>query len=273
MQNKPIFHKKSYFLDIINVFIAISWFFAYLSLLFKIRKNNNVIGLSLQTLVVLVVAECNHVAITLALSFHFGIVPELDFYLCDCTTAILSVATLLYILWDYYGIYEWEVDNFGVYISHYVLSLILPDGNKVISKGSDLFILKYHWFAIYFINIFISMVLFTLRRSNLPAFLSFWEAYMDGLSSIALLPQFHMFFNKRPRKIPHTLVQFVLFILLARFLMLWYWLLYPLFREVVIPGRVLHVSSEVLNVLILLNFVFYHIRLKVTTEKNTHLPI
>ncbi|KAH8741098.1 hypothetical protein FG386_001650 [Cryptosporidium ryanae] len=278
MQDKPLFWNISYFLDIVNIATAVSWFFAYLTLLIKIRRNNNVIGLSLQTLVILVIAECNHVMITLALSFYFGATLGIDFYLCDCTTAILSVTTLICILKNYSELYERERDNFGANIANYALRLLSISEYKTVSKKCEHeyfnpLAVKYCWLSIYLVNIFISIAIFAFRKSNLPTFISFWESYMDGLSSIALLPQLHMFFNKRPRKVPPILIQFVSFILLARLLMLLYWLLYPLFREVVFPGRVLHILSELMNVLFLINFVFYNIKSRIINQKHASLPM
>ncbi|KAK6590566.1 hypothetical protein RS030_152390 [Cryptosporidium xiaoi] len=278
MQDKPLFLNISYLLDVINIATAISWFFAYLSLLIKVRRNNNVIGLSLQTLIILVIAECNHVVITLVLSFYFGVVPGIDFYLCDCTTAMLSITTLVYILKNYGDIYEKERDNFGANIANYAFRLLLPKEGGIVRKknkfeDTDPLAIKYGWLSIYFVNVFISIALFAFRKSNLPALLSFWESYMDGLSSVALLPQLHMFFNKRPRKVPPTLIQFVSFILLGRLLMLLYWLLYPLFREALVPGRLLHISSELMNALLLSNFIFYNIRSKIINEKGETLPM
>ncbi|KAF7456423.1 ER lumen protein retaining receptor [Cryptosporidium felis] len=276
MQDKPLLHNFAYLLDLINLATAISWLLAYIALFIKISRERNIFGLSLQTLLALVVAECNHVLITIVLSSHFNVNLGIDFYFCDCLTAIISIATFIYIINNYYETYERNRDNFGLNISNQIIRLISCYYPNEEAKGINKYHYisqKYHWLVIYLLNFFFGTTIFLFRKSSIPPLVSVWESYMDSLLTIALLPQVFMFYNKRPRKVSSLLAHFVVFILLARSLMLLYWILYPLFREIVIPGRRLHIFSESLNVLFLSQFLFYFIKSKLLGEKSIFLPM
>ncbi|OII74869.1 uncharacterized protein cubi_03001 [Cryptosporidium ubiquitum] len=278
MQEKPIFYNFAFLLDLLNFATAVSWFFAYLALFFKLKREKNVVGLSLQTLLILVVAECNHVIITVILSSHYHVKLELDFYLCDCLTALLSVTTFIYIYNNFYETYENNRDTFGLNVTNFVICWI----SKV--SGSANFnekkINRFHptsqnffWLTIYIMNFFLGSMIFFLRKSSSPPIISFWESYMDSLLSLALLPQIYMFYNKKPRRVSSPLAHFVAFILLARIFMLFYWILYPLFKFSIVPGRRLHIFSEFLNVIFLTHFMYYFLKSKLNGENDISLPL
>lgn len=278
MQEEPIFYSFASFIDVLNFATAVSWFFAYLSLFFKLKREKNIIGLSLQTILILVVAECNHVLITIILSSHYHVKLGLDFYLCDFSTALLSLATFTYIYSNFYETYEKNRDTFGLNITNLLVGYISKANgddaydskkrNRVHPTSKNIF-----WLAIYVINFFIGSIIFLFRKSSSPPLISFWESYMDSLLSLALLPQIYMFYNKKPRKVSSPLAHFVAFILLARMLMLLYWILYPLFKYSIVPGRRLHIFSESLNVIFLSHFMYHFLRSKFLGESDVSLPL
>ncbi|KAJ1607465.1 hypothetical protein OJ253_2345 [Cryptosporidium canis] len=277
MQEQPILHNFASFLDVINFGTALSWFLAYLTLFFKLKREKNIIGLSLQTLLILVVAECNHVLITIMLSSHYNVKLGLDFYICDCSTALLSLATFTYIYSRFYETYERNRDTFGLNVANITVSWVSKTfGNDIYnSKCNKLHPTsqKIFWLTIYVINLFLGSLIFIFRKSTSPSLISFWESYMDSLLSLALLPQIYMFYNKKPRKVSSLLAHFVAFILLARLLMLLYWIVYPLFKYSVVPGRRLHIFSESLNVIFLSHFMYYFLRSKLLGENYIFLPM
>ncbi|POM83416.1 ER lumen protein retaining receptor family protein [Cryptosporidium meleagridis] len=278
MQKKPIFHNFAFILDVINFATALSWFCAYLALFLKLKREKNVVGLSLQTMLMLVVAECNHVLITAVLSSHYHVELGLDFYLCDCSTALLSAVTFAYIYFNFYETYESNRDTFGLNVTDFIFCWILKAdrSNYFIQKKSNRYYSiskKIFWLTIYILNIFLGLIIFFLRKSSSPPIISFWESYMDSLLSLALLPQIFMFYNKKPRKVSSLLAHFVVFILLARVFMLLYWILYPLFKLSIVPGRKLHIFSESLNVTFLMHFMYYFIRSKLNGENEILLPL
>lgn len=275
---EPIFHNFAFLLDLLNLATAASWFSAYLALFFKLKREKNVVGLSLQTLLILVVAECNHVLITIILSSHYNVKLELDFYLCDCLTAILSLTTFAYIYSNFYETYENNRDTFGLNITNFIICSVSKafGSNHFNQKKSN----KYHptsqnifWLTVYIINFLLGSAIYFFRRSSSPPIISFWESYMDSLLSLALLPQIYMFYNKKPRRVSSLLAHFVAFILLARIFMLLYWILYPLFKLSIVPGRRLHIFSEFLNVIFLAHFMYYFIRSKLNGENDVFLPL
>lgn len=278
MQEKPIFHNFASLLDVLNFATAVSWFFAYLSLFFKLKREKNIIGLSLQTLSILVVAEFNHVLITIILSSHYHVKLGLDFYICDCSTALLSLATFTYIYTNFYETYEKNRDTFGLNITNLIVCWVSGTNgndaydnkkhNKIHPASQNLF-----WLTIYVLNLFLGTIIYLFRKSSSPPLISFWESYMDSLLSLALLPQIYMFYNKKPRKVSSLLAHFVAFILLARVLMLFYWILYPLFKYSIVPGRRLHIFSESLNVVFLSHFMYHFIRSKILGEVDIFLPL
>ncbi|EEA05326.1 uncharacterized protein CMU_023310 [Cryptosporidium muris RN66] len=275
MSNSPALYKFSYIHDIFNYATAVSWLLGYCSLFLKLHRDQNAAGLSLQTLFMLVLTELNHVLILIVMTAYFKVPLGIDFYICDCSTVLISLATFSYIIFSFYDSYEEEKDTFGLNVASCIFESIIGKTNKndVLERKIHTLAKRFHWIVAYLISLLASIPLFLFRRSHLPMLLSFWECYIDMQLTFALVPQLYMFYNKKPRKVSSLLAHFVVFILLARILMLLYWATYPLFKYTSIPGRKLHITTEFLNIIILAHFMFYFIRAKLLGQRDIPLPI
>eukprot|EP00922_Rhytidocystis_sp_ex-Travisia-forbesii_P005268 GHVS01007682.1.p1 GENE.GHVS01007682.1~~GHVS01007682.1.p1 ORF type:complete len:357 (+),score=55.77 GHVS01007682.1:243-1313(+) len=252
--------------DLLNYGTAFWWFIAYAALLQKLRRERSALGLSLQTLFALVFVEVNNVILIVSLAVYLGKpVFQLDFWIVDCTTAIMSAYTFAYVYRNFFASYEKQKDTFG---------------RKLCSVFCCFQTLTEHYYGLflYVLSALIALPIFLFRHtapssSSTSSILSFWECFDDSVLSIALLPQLFMFYNKRPRKVNALLGRFVVCLLLARALAFAYWLTFPLFHAVPQRGRGVHLFTEALNLLILSDFVFYYIKAKLKGHQHVTLPI
>eukprot|EP00922_Rhytidocystis_sp_ex-Travisia-forbesii_P005269 GHVS01007683.1.p1 GENE.GHVS01007683.1~~GHVS01007683.1.p1 ORF type:complete len:343 (+),score=47.29 GHVS01007683.1:228-1256(+) len=252
--------------DLLNYGTAFWWFIAYAALLQKLRRERSALGLSLQTLFALVFVEVNNVILIVSLAVYLGKpVFQLDFWIVDCTTAMMSAYTFAYVYRNFFASYEKQKDTFG---------------RKLCSVFCCFQTLTEHYYGLflYVLSALIALPIFLFRHaapssSSTSSILSFWECFDDSVLSIALLPQLFMFYNKRPRKVNALLGRFVVCLLLARALAFAYWLTFPLFHAVPQRGRGVHLFTEALNLLILSDFVFYYIKAKLKGHQHVTLPI
>eukprot|EP00922_Rhytidocystis_sp_ex-Travisia-forbesii_P066104 GHVS01098169.1.p1 GENE.GHVS01098169.1~~GHVS01098169.1.p1 ORF type:complete len:285 (+),score=18.92 GHVS01098169.1:293-1147(+) len=253
--------------DLLNYGTAFWWFVAYASLLQKLKRERSSLGLSLQTLLALVFVEVNNVVLIVCLAVYLGKpVFHLDFWIVDCTTALMSAYTFIYVYRSFYASYEKQKDTFGKKIFGLFCCF-------------QVFTDKYYGLFIYFLSALIALPIFLCRHSlsmtsSLGAsLLSYWECFDDSVLALALLPQLFMFYNKRPRKVNALLGRFVVCLLLARVLAFAYWLTFPWFHASPQRGRGVHLFTEALNILVLADFVFYYIKAKLKGQEHVTLPI
>eukprot|EP01066_Platyproteum_vivax_P013700 Platyproteum_vivax@DN618_c0_g1_i1.p1 len=272
------------FHDATNYLTALLWFLAYASLLQKLRRERSAVGLSLQSLLALVLSELNSVALLLAV--HFSVNDSKlnwDFLLCDTLTSLIAIATLYTVIRRFSNSYESHKDTFGRKFCSIIAccGLFQPgdyrlhekkDGPLPLSRGVCSG--KCYWFFLYILAFAIAAPLFVFRRTGtIPPLLSAWECLDDSLLAVALIPQLFMFYNRRPRRVSQPLGRFVVLMLLARICSFSYWYTDPWFHRVGLPGRGVHLVTEALNILILLDFAYHFVKSSTKGYREVQLPI
>lgn len=272
----PLLFSWSFLHDILNYATAVFWFFAYVAIIQKVHKERNAYGLSFQTLFALVVVEVSNVLLIVSLLSYHGKPFNADFFVVDCTSAIVSICVFVYLYRNFWSTYEKQRDTFG---QKYLRLMKVP------SCGPSS-----HVCFLYILSLFVSFTMFILRRSPhapsisdvaryghgrlaLGMLLSFWECFNDSVLALALLPQLFMFYNKRPRKVTNLLGTFVAMLFCARILAFIYWLSFPLFHRSQPTGRGIHLTTEALNILILVDFLYYYVKAKLSGQEDIALPI
>jgi len=266
---EPLLSDFAFLHDLLNYATAASWFCGYVALLQKLRRDRSALGLSLQTLTALVISELNTLLIILFVYISKGIHFGVDFILCDVATVVVSGWTLLTIHRKFFNSYEEDRDTFGKKFCPCSSS----KGRSQYGVSPGLISRRVHWLFLYLLAACFAVPLFVFRRQSLPPLLSFFECFDDMLLALALLPQLSMFYGKRPRRVSHLLGRFVVFLLLARVCSLFYWLTDPLFRSEPIPGRGVHISTEIINLAILSDFTYYYLTSSYKGHKDINLPL
>ncbi|CDJ39349.1 hypothetical protein, conserved [Eimeria tenella] len=273
----PALQRWSVVHDALNYSTAVFWLLAYGAVLQKVHRERSACGLSFQTLFALVVVEVSNVLLILSLLAFHGKPFHLDFFLVDCTSALVSIWAFVHLFRNFRASYEKQRDSFG---QKYLRLLRLP------SCGAS-----GHLFFLYLLSFVLSFSMFLLRRSpHAPSLgevarsssssrlavgllLSLWECFNDSVLALALLPQLQMFYSKRPRKVSNLLGTFVAMLFCARVLAFLYWLSFPLFHRSQPTGRGIHLATEALNILILLDFLYYYVKAKLAGQEDIALPI
>eukprot|EP00919_Chromeraceae_sp_WS-2016_P063748 GHVR01150885.1.p1 GENE.GHVR01150885.1~~GHVR01150885.1.p1 ORF type:complete len:270 (-),score=25.46 GHVR01150885.1:18-827(-) len=245
--------------DALNYATAIFWFLAYLTILLKVHRDKSALGISLQSLFALFLSELNNVILQILLSFSYSFTLGKAFWACDVSTTLLSFLAWWYIFNFYYSSYERDRDTFGLKFCKLVLD---PKKARAV----------YPLF-VYLVALILTIPLFLLRRTRLSVVFSLYECMDDTLLAIALIPQLYMFYNKRPRKVSNLLGDFVVLLFMARMCALIYWLSYPLFHPGSVPSRGLHIGTEILNIIILADFLYHFAKAKYRRESDISLPI
>ncbi|CDJ69582.1 hypothetical protein, conserved [Eimeria necatrix] len=264
--------------DALNYSTAVFWLLAYGAVLQKVQRERSACGVSFQTLFALVVVEVSNVLLILSLLAFHGKPFHLDFFLVDCTSAAVSIWAFVHLFRNFRTSYEQQRDSFGLkYLRLLRLRCCCAAG---------------HLCCLYLLSFLLSFSMFLLRRSPhaalarssssssssssrvaLGLLLSLWECFNDSVLALALLPQLQMFYSKRPRKVSHLLGTFVAMLFCARVLAFLYWLSFPLFHRSEPTGRGIHLATEALNILILLDFLYYYVKAKLAGQEDIALPI
>uniref|UniRef100_A0A0G4F9T4 ER lumen protein-retaining receptor n=1 Tax=Chromera velia CCMP2878 TaxID=1169474 RepID=A0A0G4F9T4_9ALVE len=244
--------------DMMNYGTALFWFLGYVIIIWKVKKDRSAAGISLQSLFALFLSEFNNVVLQVILAWTYNFSLGLAFWICDVSTSILSFFSWYHIFTKYYSSYEKDRDTFGLKFCR-----VLPNnlGKKVYA------------FFLYFVAFVITIPLFIFRRTRLPTLYSLYECFDDTMLALALIPQLYMFYNRRPRRVSSLLGHFVVLLFIARLCALSYWLTYPIFHSGAIPSRGLHICTELFNLLILLDFLYYYLVAAVKGEKDIALPL
>ncbi|EPR62096.1 hypothetical protein TGME49_224800 [Toxoplasma gondii ME49] len=275
-QGVPFLYHLSFLHDLLNYATALLWLLAYVALMLKVQRERNAYGLSFQSLFALVWVEVSNVLLILCLLVYHNKPIHAEFFIVDCSSALISLAAFVYINRYFSSTYESQRDNFGKRFCRMLCGKFCVE--------------KFSWLFLYFVAFVISCPMFLLRRSKYAAplsviasngslrlialtFLSFWECFNDSVLALALVPQLFMFYNKRPRKVTNLLGTFVALLFFARICAFLYWLTFTWFHTSEPTGRGIHLLTEALNILILLDFLYHYIRAKLAGERDISLPI
>lgn len=234
----------------------------FLAVLLKLQSSRSAAGLSLQTLVTVVAARTLHLASHfLKLHYQPTVLPWILYPAFDVVNAGLGI-TCVFLFGSYYrASYEAEKDNFGIQI--YDKLGLLPKADKQ-EPGS----FRRNFVAMSFLYVVIvvmSFVWYCIRRSPSTFLVSYYCCFYEVMSAMALIPQLWMF--HQDRKVNGLLANFVVLTAMSRVFVLSFWIAYPWVYYWSNPdNRGIQMASEVLNIIILSDFLYYWVRAKLRGE-------
>eukprot|EP00923_Selenidium_pygospionis_P036122 GHVN01063372.1.p1 GENE.GHVN01063372.1~~GHVN01063372.1.p1 ORF type:complete len:263 (+),score=9.79 GHVN01063372.1:52-840(+) len=244
----------------LNYASAFCWFGAYVSLFTKVAGEKNILGVSLQSLTALVVAEINGFLIAAAQAWYTGSTLDADVVACAAVTTFSSIIALYVVSTKLSNTYEEDKDSFGKFLCPW------RSGYKRLDRRA-------HWMSLYALAFIFCLPLWFMRRSVVPSVISLWECFDDMVLALAFVPQLSMFYSKRPRRISKPLGTFVVLLLLARVFTLVYWATFPQLAGETPVGRGVHIVTEICNVAILADFVYYYLASASKGLPSVYLPV
>jgi hypothetical protein len=250
---------SSAMLDAVIFMSDLSLLGSFVSLFLQVKNRRSATGISLQTVAAVAASRCLHL-ISHPTSLHFVpmSLPIGLFYLMDYLNAFVGLGVLFYIMTNHISTYESEKDNF----SHKFLSKWITDQSVVRS-------LRYVF--IYVVAGLFGFVWYLVRRSQHTFILSYFCCYYEAICAVALLPQLWMF--QQDKVVSPQLANFVVAIGCNRFFTLIFWLSYPYVYPNRYPdNRGVQMTSEILNLLILSDFLYYYIKAKIRGDKIIVIP-
>lgn len=237
----------------------------FITVFLKLRQSRSAAGLSLQTLATVVGARCLHL-----ISHHIGlhytpaVLPWQLFTAIDIVNALAGVVVLASFLTIYYPSYEKAKDNFGIHVFE---KLGILDKTSSLRESpalaatvlySGVATLAFGWYFI--------------RRSHHSFWISYFCCFYEALGAVALIPQLWMF--HQDKKVSNLLANFVVLTALNRFFTLMFWIFYPKIYFWRYPdNRGIQMVSEILNLAILSDFLYYWARSKIRGEKEVVLDL
>jgi hypothetical protein len=247
------------FLDLSILLSDISILGSFVALYLQVKSRKSALGLSLQTVGAVAVARVLHL-LSHPIGIHFrpDTLPFFFYVILDYANAGVGVFVLYYIFSNYMNTYEAEKDNFS---QNFWLKLGLD---------KDL-VAKLKWAFIYIIAGIFGIIWHLVRRSHHTFAVSFFCCYYEALCAVALLPQLWMF--QQDRVVSPQLANFVALTAANRLFTLVFWLAYPyVFWNRYPDNRGVQMASEVLNLLILSDFLYYFIRARMKGQKVIVIP-
>jgi hypothetical protein len=247
------------FCDLAILFSDLSILGSFVALYYQVTSRKSAVGVSLQTVGAVAVARTIHL-ISHPLDIHFlpDTLPFAIFVLMDYLNAFLGCYVLWVIIRDYWDTYEAEKDNFSQ-------SFLLKVGM------SPEIVKKFKYAFIYIIAGVCGFVWYLFRRSSLTFLVSYFCCYYEALCAIALLPQLWMF--QQDRVVSPQLANFVALTAANRLFTLIFWVSYPyVFWNRYPDNRGVQMVSEILNLLILSDFLYYFIQAKIRGQKVVIIP-
>ncbi len=232
---------------------------AFIALFMQVRHRKSAVGISLQTLGALVAARVIHL-LSHPLNVHFQPKEFEDglFSLLDFVNAGFGCFVLYFILSKYMNTYESEKDSFS---QNFFLRAGL---NKNL-------VYKLRYAFVYIIAAVFGFVWYLIRRSPQPFYISYFCCYYEALLAVSLLPQLWMF--QQDRVVSPQLANFVALLAVSRLCTLIFWVSYPYIYWNRYPdNRGVQMASEVLNLAILSDFLYYFIKAKIQGQKVVIIP-
>lgn len=233
---------------------------SFLAVFHKIRATRSASGLSLQTLIAIVIARCIHL-LTHGLALHYRpeILPKAVFHSLDVVSACAGFACLYSFCAYHYSTYEVDKDNFGIQILERFNCM--PKVGALRHKPVVAALLLHTVVAI------AAFVYYFVRPGPLPFLTRYFGCYYESLYSLALFPQLWMF--HKDKHVPSVLATFIVSIAVGRICIFTFWWSYPLVHPWSLPAnRSVQMGSEALNLLILSDFLYYWGRSKFLGHKD-----
>merc|ERR1719263_2547225 len=187
------------------------------------------------------------------------------FKFADFAVVLSGAFCILAILTRFYKSYEVEKDNFGIQM--FDKFGILPELGmgrfRPIAAASVLYT-------------FAGMlaVIWYLSRSVNSHSLTSYTCFSEVLSAVALLPQLWMF--RSDKQVDRNLATFVVAVAVSRICTLLFWTLLPYFlvqKWTVLSNRSMQMKLEVVNLLILSDFLYHWVRAKMRGDKEVNLGV
>jgi hypothetical protein len=247
------------FLDLSILLSDLSILGSFVALYLQVKSRKSALGLSLQTVGAVAAARLLHLfSHPIGIHFRPDTLPFWLFALLDYANAGFGLFVVYFIFANYMNTYEAEKDNFS---QNFWLKLGVS--KDVVSK------LK--WAFIYIIAALLGLVWHFVRRSHHSLGVSFFCCYYEVLCAIAILPQLWMF--QQDRVVSPQLANFVALTAANRLFTLVFWVSYPyVFWNRYPDNRGVQMASEVLNLIILSDFLYYFIRARMRGQKVVVIP-
>jgi len=247
------------FCDLAILCSDLSIFGSFLALYYQVKNRKSAVGISLQTVGAVAAARTIHL-LSHPLDIHFlpTTLPFALYVLMDYVNAMFGCFVLFVMVRDYWNTYEADKDNFS---QNFLL--------KIGMSRDVVYNFKYSF--IYIIAAIFGSVWYMLRRSSLTFFVSYFCCYYEALCAVALLPQLWMF--QQDRVVSPQLANFVVLTAANRLFTLIFWISYPyVFWNRYPDNRGVQMVSEVVNLLILSDFLYYYIQAKIRGQKVVIIP-
>lgn len=246
-------------LDLSILFSDVSILASFVALYLQVKTRKSALGLSLQTVGAVASSRLLHL-LSHPLGVHFrpDTIPLGLYVLLDYCNAILGFFVLYFICMHHMATYEAEKDNFSQ--------------NFWIKLGLDRdVVFKLRYTFIYIIAALFGLIWHMVRRSHHGILLSYFCCYYEALCAVALLPQLWMF--QQDRVVSPQLANFVALTAANRLFTLVFWLAYPyVFWNRYPDNRGVQMTSEILNLLILSDFLYYFIRARMKGQQVVVIP-
>lgn len=247
------------FLDF-SIFLSdLSILGSFIALFLQVKTRKSALGISLQTVGAVAAARSLHLlSHPLRLHFQPDTIPFFVYALIDYASAGFGCFVLFYIYKNYGATYESAKDNFS---QNFWLKLGLS--KAVVHK------LRYSF--IYITAGIIGIIWHFVRRSHHSFFTSYFCCFYEALCAVALLPQLWMF--QQDRVVSPQLANFVALTAANRLFTLIFWITYPyVFWNRYPDNRGVQMTSEILNLLILSDFMYYFIRARLKGQTVVVIP-
>mmetsp|Transcript_7679 Transcript_7679/g.14347 ORF Transcript_7679/g.14347 Transcript_7679/m.14347 type:complete len:263 (-) Transcript_7679:52-840(-) len=247
------------FLDGCIVCSDLSIFGTFLSIFIKLRTSRSSAGLSLQTLATLVTARILHIGSHfVSLHYNPAVLPWIMFPTVDTVNAILGIICVWLMTGMYYETYDKDKDNFGIQLFE-KLELLPKQGISLFLRNIIAMSFLYTVVAV------LAFFWYLVRRSHHSFLLSYYCCYYEVMCAMALLPQLWMF--QKDKRVPQLLGNFVVLNAVSRACTLCFWFFYPsVYRWSYPDNRGIQMASEVLNILILADFLYYWTKSRIRGE-------
>lgn len=231
----------------------------FFSLFLQLSQSGSAVGLSLQTITIVVVARTLHLfSHFLRLHYLPTVLPWIMYVMMDVINAFLGAALFASFVFVFYNTYEKDKDNFGIQI--FQKFKLLPKSGPFSSGPVVASMFLYSVVAV------MALLWYSVRRSSHSFGVSYFCCFYEVLGAVALIPQLSMF--HKDKRVSPLLANFVVLTAMNRLCTLAFWVCYPLVHMWRYPdNRGIQMASEMLNILILSDFLFYWLRAKMRGDK------